>query len=67
MRLFILHNQEFFLIRVFGIRDEQDIVNCFQDYEGIFEANFDNQKFSFIISLDERRRMNKMDMKIWMI
>jgi len=49
-----------FIIRIFGIPDEQDIVKCFQDYERIVEANFDNQKFSFIINVTEEAHSSIM-------
>jgi hypothetical protein len=42
-----------FIIRIFGIPDEQDIIRCFQDYERSVEANFNNLDFSFIINVTE--------------
>jgi len=52
-QIFYLAQSRIFIIRIFGIPDEQDIVKCFQDYERIVEANFDHQKFSFIINVTE--------------
>lgn len=49
-----------FIIRIFGIPDEQDIVKCFEDYERIVEANFDHQKFSFLINVTEEAHSSIM-------
>ncbi len=49
-----------FIIRVFGVPDEQNIIKGFQDYERIVEANFDNQKFSFIINVTEEAHRSIM-------
>jgi hypothetical protein len=42
-----------FIIRISGKTTEQDIIDCFEDYYNIVKENFDNQKFSVIINVDE--------------
>lgn len=53
-----------FIIRIFGIPDEQDIIRCFQDYERGVEANFDNREFSFIINVTEEAHSSIMVVRI---
>ena len=42
-----------FIIRIFGKTTEQDVINCFQDYNDKVRENFGNNKFSIIINVDE--------------
>jgi len=42
-----------FIIRIFGRTTEQDVINCFQDYDKTVQENFGHKKFSIIINVDE--------------
>jgi hypothetical protein len=63
-QIFYLAQPRIFIIRIFGIPDEQDIVKCFQDYERNVEANFDHQKFSFIINVTEEAHSGIMVLRM---
>ena len=42
-----------FIVRIFGRTTEQDVINCFQDYEKTVRDNFGHKKFNIIINVDE--------------
>jgi hypothetical protein len=42
-----------FIIRIFGKTTEQDVINCFRDYDKIVSENFGNYKFNVMINVDE--------------
>jgi hypothetical protein len=42
-----------FIIRIFGKTTEQDVINCFQEYNTSVKENFGHKKFNIIINVDE--------------
>ena len=58
-----------FIIRIFGIPDEQDIIRCFQDYEKSVDAHFKNRDFSFIINVTEEAHSSIMIVRMirWLL
>jgi hypothetical protein len=42
-----------FIIRISGKTTEQDVIDCFQNFDKIVEKNFERQRFSIIINVDE--------------
>lgn len=42
-----------YIIRIFGQTTEEDVINCFQDYDKKVRENFGNKKFNIIINVDE--------------
>ena len=42
-----------FIIRISGRTTEQEVIDCFRNYDKILEENFEEHKFSIIINVDE--------------
>jgi hypothetical protein len=51
------------IIRISGKTTEQDIIDCFQDYDKTVEANFGYKKFNVIINVDEEAHSSMAALK----
>lgn len=48
-----LENDRIFVIRLFGVPDEEDVLRCFSDYEGAVDEQCAEQPYSFVINVTE--------------
>jgi len=53
-----------FIVRIFGKAVEQDIIECFKEYEEIVDQHFNQRKFGVIINVTEEAHSSMLVLKM---